>query len=82
MDAVEFSIKRWADRFDAHNSDIELYEEVLINSFFRALREDIKEGSMSHDAEIMVVLDMMNATMKGTSDDHADTLSRYLGVRV
>lgn len=82
MDAVEFSIKAWADRFDAKNTDIELFEEVLINSFFRALREDIKEGSMSHDAEIMVVLDMMNATMNGTDDEHADILSRYLGVRV
>ena len=82
MDAVDFSIKAWADRFDAKNSDIELHEEVLINSFFRAVREDIKEGSMSHDAEIMVVLDMMNATMNGTDDEHADILSRYLGVRV
>ena len=82
MDAVEFSIKAWADRFDAKNTDIELHEEVLINSFFRAVREDIKEGSMSHDAEIMVVLDMMNATMNGTDDEHADILSRYLGVRV
>ena len=82
MDAVDFSIKAWADRFDANNTDIELFEEVLINSFFRAVREDIKEGSMSHDAEIMVVLDMMNATMNGTDDEHADILSRYLGVRV
>tara|TARA_R110002049_G_scaffold224780_1_gene396644 strand:- start:25 stop:273 length:249 start_codon:yes stop_codon:yes gene_type:complete len=82
MDAIEFSTKAWAERFDAKNSDIELHEEILINSFFRALREDIKEGSMSHDAEIMVVLDMMSATMNGTSDEHADTLSRYLGVRV
>jgi hypothetical protein len=82
MDAVDFSIKAWADRFDAKNSDIELFEEVLINSFFRALREDIKEDTMSTDAQIMVVLDMMNATMNGTDDEHADILSRYLGVRV
>jgi hypothetical protein len=82
MDAVDFSIKAWADRFDAKNSDIELFEEVLINSFFRALREDIKEDTMSRDAEIMIVLDMMNATMNGTDDEHADILSRYLGVRV
>ena len=82
MNAVDFATKAWADRFDVENSDIELYEEVLINSFFRALREDIKEDTMSHDAEIMVVLDMMNATMKGTEDENADILSRYLGVRV
>ena len=82
MNAVDFAIKASADRFDVENSDIELYEEVLINSFFRALREDIKEDTMSHDAEIMVVLDMMNATMKGTEDENADILSRYLGVRV
>ena len=82
MDAIDFSIKAWADRFDNDNKDIELYEEVLINSFFRAVREDIKEDTMSHDAEIMVVLDMMNHTMKGTDDEHADILSRYLGVRV
>ena len=62
--------------------DSERHEEVLINSFFRAVREDIQEGSMSSDAEIMVVLDMMNHTMKGTDDEHADILSRYLGVRV
>jgi hypothetical protein len=82
MDAVEFSIKAWADRFDANNSDIELYEEILINTFFQSIRENIKEGSLSRDAEIMLVLDCMNATMKGTDDEHADTLSRYLGVRV
>jgi len=82
MDAIDFATKAWADRFDAKNTDIELHEEVLINSFFRAVREDIKEGSLSRDAEIMLVLDCMNATMKGTNDEHADTLSRYLGVRV
>ena len=38
MDAIEFATKAWAERFDAKNSDIELHEEVLINSFFRALR--------------------------------------------
>jgi hypothetical protein len=37
---------------------------------------------MSTDAQILVVLDMMNATMNGTDDEHADILSRYLGVRV
>lgn len=82
MDAIEFSTKAWAERFDAKNSDIELHEEVLINSFFRALREDIKEDTMSRDAQILIVLDMMNATMNGTDDEHADILSRYLGVRV
>ena len=82
MDAVDFAIQSWADRFTNEKKDIELHEEVLINSFFRALREDIQEDSMSNDAQIMVVLDMMNATMKGTDDEHADILSRYLGVRV
>jgi hypothetical protein len=82
MDAVDFSIQAWANRFTNEKKDIELHEEVLINSFFRAVREDIQEGSMSSDAEIMVVLDMMNHTMKGTDDEHADILSRYLGVRV
>jgi hypothetical protein len=82
MDAVDFAIQSWADRFTNEKKDIELHEEVLINSFFRAVREDIVEDTMSHDAEIMVVLDMMNATMKGTDDEHADILSRYLGVRV
>ena len=82
MDAVDFAIQSWADRFTNDKKDIELHEEVLINSFFRAVREDIQEGSMSSDAEIMVVLDMMNHTMKGTDDEHADILSRYLGVRV
>ena len=82
MDAVDFAIQAWGDRFTNEKKDIELHEEVLINSFFRAVREDIREGSMSNDAEIMVVLDMMNATMKGTDDEHADILSRYLGVRV
>ena len=82
MDAVDFAIQAWGDRFTNEKKDIELHEEVLINSFFRAVREDIREGSMSNDAEIMVVLDMMNHTMKGTDDEHADILSRYLGVRV
>ena len=82
MDPIDFATKAWAERFDAKNSDIELHEEVLINSFFRALREDIQEDTMSHDAQIMVVLDMMNTTMNGTNDEHADILSRYLGVRV
>ena len=82
MDAVDFATKAWADRFTNDKSDIELYEEVLINSFFRAVREDIKKDSMSRDDEIMLVLNMMNATMKGTDDENADTLSRYLGVRV
>jgi hypothetical protein len=82
MDAIEFATKAWAERFDAKNTDIELYEEILINTFFQSIRENIKEGSLSRDAEIMLVLDCMNATMKGTDDEHADTLSRYLGVRV
>jgi len=82
MDAVDFAIQAWGDRFTNEKKDIELHEEVLINSFFRAVREDIREGSMSNDAEIMVVLDMMNHTMKGTDDEHAEILSRYLGVRV
>ena len=82
MDAVDFAIQSWGDRFTNEKKDIELHEEVLINSFFRAVREDIQEGSMSSDAEIMVVLDMMNHTMKGTDDEHAEILSRYLGVRV
>jgi hypothetical protein len=82
MDAIEFATKAWAERFDANNSDIELYEEILINTFFQSIRENIKEGSLSRDAEIMLVLDCMNATMKGTEDEHADTLSRYLGIRV
>ena len=82
MDAIEFATKAWAERFDANNSDIELYEEILINTFFQSIRENIKEGSLSRDAEIMLVLDCMNATMKGTDDEHADILSRYLGVRV
>tara|TARA_R110002074_G_scaffold385876_1_gene567310 strand:- start:97 stop:345 length:249 start_codon:yes stop_codon:yes gene_type:complete len=82
MDAVDFATKAWADRFTNKKKDIELYEEVLINSFFRAVREDIVEDSMSRDAEIMLVLNMMNATMKGTDDENADILSRYLGVRV
>ena len=43
---------------------------------------NIKEDTMSRDAQILVVLDMMNATMKGTDDENADILSRYLGVRV
>ena len=82
MDAVDFAIQSWADRYTNKKKDIELYEEVLINSFFRAVREDIKEDTMSRDAQILVVLDMMNATMKGTDDENADILSRYLGVRV
>jgi hypothetical protein len=82
MDAVDFAIQSWADRFTNEKKDIELHEEVLINSFFRAVREDIVEDSMSRDAEIMLVLNMMNATMKGTEDENADILSRYLGVRV
>ena len=82
MDAIDFATKQWANRFRGNKKDIELYEEILINSFFRAVREDIKEGTLSRDAEIMLVLDCMNATMKGTNDEHADALSRYLGVRV
>jgi len=82
MDAIDFSIKAWADRFTNEKKDIELYEEVLINVFFKSIRDNIKEGSLSHDAEVMLVLDCMNATMNGTDDEHADMLSRYLGVRV
>ena len=82
MDAVDFSIRAWAERFDANNSDIELYEEVLINTFFQSVRKNIKEGSLSRDQEVLLVLKCMNATMNGTEDEHADTLSRYLGIRV
>ena len=82
MDAIDFATKAWADRFTNEKQDIELYEEVLINVFFKSIRDNIKEGSLSRDAEIMLVLDCMNATMKGTDEEHADMLSRYLGVRV
>ena len=82
MDAVDFAIQSWGERFTNKKQDIELYEEVLINTFFKSIRDNIKEGSLSQDAEIMLVLDCMNATMKGTDDEHAEMLSRYLGVRV
>ena len=82
MDAVDFAIQSWGERFTNEKQDIELYEEVLINTFFKSIRDNIKEGSLSHDAEIMLVLDCMNATMKGTDEEHAEMLSRYLGVRV
>ena len=82
MDAVDFAIQSWGERFTNEKKDIELYEEVLINTFFKSIRDNIKEGSLSRDAEIMLVLDCMNATMKGTDEEHADMLSRYLGVRV
>jgi hypothetical protein len=82
MDAVDFSIKAWANRFTNEKQDIELYEEILISTFFQSVRKNIKEGSLSRDQEVLLVLECMNATMNGTDDEHADTLSRYLGIKV
>tara|TARA_R110000851_G_scaffold43505_1_gene107504 strand:- start:2019 stop:2276 length:258 start_codon:yes stop_codon:yes gene_type:complete len=85
MDAVDFAIKSWENRYanNGHGEkDIELFEEVLINTFFKSIRENIGDGAMSNDAEIMLVLDCMNATMKGTDEEHAKLLSDYLGIRV
>ena len=41
MDAIDFSIKAWADRFTNEKKDIELYEEVLINVYFKSIRDNI-----------------------------------------
>ncbi len=65
-------------RFDT----ISLAQEIMINTFFKSIRENCESHNLTNDQEILLVLDCMKCMMKGTEDEHADTLSNYLGVRV
>ena len=67
---------------DRSEGDISLASEIIINSFFRSIRKEIGEDVLTRDEEILIVLDCMKATMQGSEDELAETLSQYIGVRV
>ena len=62
--------------------DISLASEIIINTFFESIRKNIGEDVLTRDEEILLVLDCMKATMQGSEDELAETLSQYIGVRV
>tara|TARA_Y100000004_G_scaffold25530_1_gene25783 strand:- start:846 stop:1109 length:264 start_codon:yes stop_codon:yes gene_type:complete len=62
--------------------DISLASEIIINTFFESIRNNIGEDVLTRDEEILLVLDCMKATMQGSEDELAETLSQYIGVRV
>ncbi len=81
LDASRFELSEFMrKRKDAN--DIPLAKELIINSFFRSIRKEIGEDVLTRDEEILIVLDCMRETMRGTEDELAETLSQYVGVRV
>ena len=62
--------------------DISLASEIIINTFFESIRNNIGEDVLTRDEEILLVLECMKATMQGSEDELAETLSQYIGVRV
>jgi hypothetical protein len=84
MDAVDFSINSWEAKTSKRDpNDILMSEELIINDFFKLVREATFLDGLSHDEEILMVLKYMNqAFTEKTEDENADLLSRYLGIRV
>ena len=81
LDASRFELSEFM-RNRKNNNDIPLAKELIINSFFRSIRKEIGEDVLTRDEEILIVLDCMKATMQGSEDELAETLSQYVGVRV
>ncbi len=81
LDASRFELSEFM-RNRKNNNDIPLAKELIINSFFRSIRKEIGEDVLTRDEEILLVLDCMKATMQGSEDELAETLSQYIGVRV
>ena len=84
MDAVDFAIQAWEAKTSKRDpNDILMSEELIINDFFKLVREATFLDAISSDAEIIMVLNYMNqAFTQNTEDENADLLSRYLGIRV
>ena len=66
-------------RFDC---DIPLAKEMIINTFFKSIRENIKVGALTNDEEILLVLQCMNEVFDADEDANASILSEYLGITV
>lgn len=68
-----------SSRFDC---DIPLAKELIINTFFKSIRENIKDGALTRDEEILLVLQCMNEVFDADEDANANLLSEYLGITV
>ena len=58
-----------------------LARETIINVFFQSIRENLSPN-LTHNEEIMLVLQCMNEVLDYDEDTNAAILSEYLGVTV
>jgi len=79
-DGASFEKSKFIAQRDAN--DIPLASELIIDIFFKSIRDNIGEDVLTRDEEILLVLECMKSSMSGTEDELAKTLSQYLGVRV
>jgi len=63
------------------NNQMPLAKELIINTFFKSIRDTIGEDRLTHDEEIILVLECMN-TVWDDEELNAETLSEYLGMTV
>ena len=72
-----FMVKRTAQDMD----DIPLAKELMIGTFFKSIRDIIGEDILTHDEEIILVLECMNSVWDD-EEANAGTLSQYMGMKV
>jgi len=63
------------------NNQMPLAKELIINTFFKSIRDTIGEDRLTHDEEIILVLECMNAIWDD-EELNAETLSEYLEIQV
>jgi len=63
------------------NNEMPLAKELIINTFFKSIRDTIGEDRLTHDEEIILVLECMNAIWSD-EEANAETLSQYMGMKV
>jgi len=63
------------------NNQMPLNKELIISIFFKSIRDTIGEDKLTHDEEIILVLECMNAIWDD-EELNAETLSEYLGMQV
>tara|TARA_R110000765_G_C18615600_1_gene570974 strand:+ start:149 stop:388 length:240 start_codon:yes stop_codon:yes gene_type:complete len=61
---------------------ISLAKELIINTFFISIRDNLAKGTLTRDEEILLVLQCMNDVFNDDEDTNASILSKYLGIKV
>ncbi len=62
--------------------DIPLAKEIISNMFFKSIRENMYDGQLTRDEEILLVLNCMNEVFDADEEANATLLSKYLGLSV